>query len=111
MKKFGLREKDWERIVNILASFPELDEAILYGSRAMDTHKPYSDIDIALKGKALNLTLLSKIDMALDDLFLPYKFDLTLYHHISSPELIDHIKRVGKILFTKPQVEIPVFSY
>ena len=36
-----------------------------------------------------------KISSELDDLPLPYLFDLKVVNQISSPELIEHIKRVG----------------
>jgi hypothetical protein len=30
-----------------------------------------------------------------------YPFDLSLYHHIKQPDLIDHIQRVGKVFYSK----------
>ena len=71
----------------------------MYGSRAKGNYKPGSDIDLTLKGKELNLKLLNKISLELDDLLLPYTFDLSIYHHIKQPDLIDHIVRVGKVFY------------
>ena len=73
-----------------------IDEVILYGSRAMGNYKTGSDIDLVLKGTKLSLTDLLKIENELDDLMLPYKIDVALYHQINNPELIEHIQRVGK---------------
>ena len=59
-------------------SFDEVEEAILYGSRAKGNFKPGSDIDIVLRGEKLNLHVLNKISLDLDDLFLPYTFDISI---------------------------------
>lgn len=99
--EYGLKENVIQRIQSVLANFPEIEEAILYGSRAKGNYKNGSDIDLTLKGKQLTLTILGKVDEQLDDLLLPYTFDLSIYHQINSPELLDHMNRVGKLFFYK----------
>lgn len=99
--EYGLKENTILRIQSVLANFPEIEEVILYGSRAKGTYKNGSDIDLTLKGKQLTLTILGKVDEQLDDLLLPYTFDLSIYHQINSPELLDHMNRVGKLFFSK----------
>ncbi|MCF8303342.1 MAG: nucleotidyltransferase domain-containing protein [Bacteroidales bacterium] len=93
--KFGLKENTLKEIIKVIEKYPEVEEAILYGSRAKGTQKKASDIDITLKGEKLTLSIKNKIDTELDDLLLPYMFDLSLYHHINNPELIEHINRAG----------------
>ena len=99
--EYGLKENVIQRIQAVLANFPEIEEAILYGSRAKGTYKNGSDIDLTLKGKQLTLTILGKVDEQLDDLLLPYTFDLSIYHQINSLELLDHMNRVGQLFFSK----------
>ncbi|MCD6271311.1 MAG: nucleotidyltransferase domain-containing protein [Deltaproteobacteria bacterium] len=99
--QYGLKKETVKKINTIFAGYKEVKEAALYGSRAKGNHKPGSDIDLALKGKQLNLKLLNKISLDLDDLLLPYTFDLSIYHHITAPDLIDHIERVGKIFYKR----------
>jgi len=99
--KFGLEENIIEKITKVFASVSEVDEVIIYGSRAKGDNKRGSDIDIVLKGEKLTLNELNKISIALDDLLLPYTFDLSIYHRIYNSELIDHIHRVGKILYSR----------
>ncbi len=94
--KFGLKEQTINKIVKVFQSFPEIEQVILYGSRAKGTNKPGSDIDLTIKGKNLNLQLINKIDLELDDLLLPYTFDLSIYNQIDNSDLLEHIKRVGK---------------
>lgn len=99
--QYGLSENIIFKITEVLSQFPSVEEAILYGSRAKGNYKPHSDIDITLAGKELNLSQLLDIITKLDDLLLPYQFDVSIYHQIDNKELLDHIKRVGIRLFTK----------
>ena len=103
--EYGLSRKNISQIKRVFERFEEVKEAVLYGSRAKGNYKPGSDIDIALKGEELNLRLLNKIDLELDELFLPYTFDISIYDHISNKDLVAHIQRVGKILYKKNSVQ------
>jgi uncharacterized protein len=101
--RFGLKENVIQRIQNVFAVFPEVDEAVLYGSRAKGDYRPGSDIDLTLKGENINLSVLNKINSQLDDLLLPYTFDLSVYRSIDNLALIDHINRVGISFYHKGQ--------
>ena len=92
---YGLSPKTIKSIQNLLSEYSEVEKAILYGSRAKGTFRNGSDIDLTLKGDKLTLSLLSKIENDLDDLLLPYKIDLSIFHKIENTDLIDHINRVG----------------
>ena len=97
--QYGLKKESIEKVNRIFAQYDKIEEVILYGSRAKGNYKPGSDIDLTIKGKELNLKLLNKISLELDDLLLPYTFDLSIYNHIKQPDLIDHIVRVGKVFY------------
>ncbi len=98
----GLPPATVERIQGVLCHYAEVERAVLYGSRAKGTHHPGSDIDLALCGSGLNHTLLTRIDNELDDLLLPYQIDLSLMSSLSHPALLDHIRRVGVVLYDNP---------
>lgn len=99
--RFGLKEEVIQAITNVLAIHPEVEKALLYGSRAKGNYKPASDIDLILLGETIDLSLMNQISWELDDLLLPYTFDLSIYHHLSDPSLLDHIHRVGIVFYTK----------
>ena len=99
--KYGLKETTIKKIRGVLAGFPQVHTAILYGSRAKGNYKNGSDIDLTLKGENLNLSVINKIDLALDDLYLPYTFDLSAYNQIDNPDLIEHINRVGEVFYER----------
>jgi len=96
----GLKSSDLEKIQLIFKEHLEIDKVIIYGSRAKGNYNPYSDIDITLVG-SIDLTSQNKIENELDDLLLPYKFDVSIFNKIENPDLIEHIKRAGRIIYTK----------
>ena len=55
--KYGLSEEQLTEICNILTLYSEIEEAIIYGSRAIDTYKEASDVDIAIKGEKAGSSL------------------------------------------------------
>jgi predicted nucleotidyltransferase len=103
--KHGLSAQTVERIVTVLAHYPEIEKAVLYGSRAKGNYRNGSDIDLTLFGDGLNFSLLTRLDNELDDLLLPYKFDISVFANLTHPDLIDHIRRVGVALYEKRPVE------
>jgi len=97
---FGLSEIDCQHIKDALAHYPEIEQAIIFGSRAKGNYQPGSDIDIALKGKRLtDDTVLQLSDELEEQLPLPYFFDLLIYHLITNSELHQHIDRVGQVIY------------
>ena len=97
----GLNEAEVEKIRGVFALFPQLEKAVLYGSRAKGNFKPGSDIDLTFYGAALTPDTLANISMALDDLLLPYTMDLSLFATLDNAELREHIKRVGVALYQR----------
>ncbi|PZX11921.1 putative nucleotidyltransferase [Breznakibacter xylanolyticus] len=90
----GLSPQTTTAFLSVLFQHPKVKEVILFGSRAKGTFKPGSDIDLALKGE-LNLQDLTLLLNHIDDLNLPYTFDLIIYNRIKEPALREHIQRVG----------------
>ena len=99
--RFGLKETTIEAIHTVLAGFPEVEEAVLYGSRAKGNYKPGSDIDLTLKGGDVTWETACDIRGKLDESFLPYMFDISAYTQIDNPDLIAHIDRVGTTFYRK----------
>jgi predicted nucleotidyltransferase len=97
----GLTSETADRIRSVLARFPDVEKAVLYGSRAKGNYKRGSDIDLTLFGDQLNKSTLAHIDDKLDDLLLPYKIDISIFANISHSDLIDHIRRVGVVFYEK----------
>ncbi len=100
--EFGLEESTIEKILSVFQQYAAIERVILYGSRAKGNYRPGSDIDLTLVGKGLSHEQLLSIEQQLDDLLLPYLFDLSIFSHIEDPDVIAHINRVGRIFYEKP---------
>lgn len=96
--KFGLTEEQYELIERVLRSFPNIQEVLVFGSRAMGNYKPTSDIDLALKGK--NLDIAKIMGVLNDEIPLAFEFDVVDYNDVSVPELKEHIDANGKKFLT-----------
>ncbi|HET8861530.1 nucleotidyltransferase domain-containing protein [Marivirga sp.] len=73
MENSGLTTEEIFNIRSVFSNYPQIEKALIYGSRAMGNYKPASDIDISLIGDDIDLSLLNQIEFDLDDLMLPYK--------------------------------------
>jgi len=95
---FGLESEDIIKIKNVFAAIPAVEKAVIFGSRAMGNFKTGSDIDIAVSGN-LSFNDLLDLDEKLALLGLLYRFDIQNLSSIKDPDVLDHIKRTGKILY------------
>ncbi len=99
MKAAPLSEETLESIRSVLQQHAEVRTAVLFGSRAKGTHTERSDIDIAVTGCVPPL-LAQSIAAELDDLPLPQRFELHPVEHIVCQPLLEHIRRVGIVIYT-----------
>lgn len=97
----GLKDSEIQKLQDLFAANEHVEQVILYGSRAKGTHKPFSDVDITLVGENLTDADLKKLSLAIDDLLLPYIFDISLFSTLKNDDLIDHIRRNGVALYQK----------
>lgn len=99
---FGLDPDTIREIKEAIAKVPAIEKVLLYGSRAKGNYRNGSDIDFTLVGKNLNLdNSVYPLMEELDELYLPYSFDISIINHIDNLALIQHIKEEGKIFYQK----------
>lgn len=98
---YGLKEIELAKLSKVFASNEHIKRVILYGSRAKGNYKLFSDVDITLEGPELTLTDLNHLSLAIDDLLLPYQFDISIFHTLKNEALIDHIRRMGITIYEK----------
>ena len=98
---YGLSDSTLAKLKGVFARHPEIEEVIIYGSRAKGSYREGSDIDITMKGQGLTSKIHSAVWLEIDDLLLPYMVDLSVFSQIGSPDLTAHIERVGQPLYKK----------
>jgi predicted nucleotidyltransferase len=105
--KYGLPQATIQKISAVLSGYPQVEKAILYGSRAKGNYINGSDIDLTLRGSPeLTLNVIYKILNDLDDLFLPYTIDLSIFNDIRDPDVVEHIERVGVTFYQKGETAV-----
>ena len=97
----GLTPAELSQLIVVLSQYPKVEQAVLFGSRATGTARANSDIDLALYGDINDLTV-EEIALEMDELPLPYLFDIKAIASLKNPALIDHIERVGLKIYPQP---------
>ncbi|MGD9200910.1 MAG: restriction endonuclease subunit S [Chitinispirillia bacterium] len=98
--KYGLSEKQFYEIVSFFKKNPAIEKAVLFGSRAMDTFKEASDVDIAIFGKETTAFTAQRLKSELEDeTYLPFFFDVIAYNTISDENLKKHIGKKGVVIY------------
>jgi uncharacterized protein len=98
MTPAALTQQELDLIRGIFRRHPEVTSATLFGSRAKGTHTERSDVDLAVTGEVAVLQA-EAIAAELDELPLPYRFEVQAINHIHHRPLIEHINRVGILIY------------
>ena len=102
---YGLKNIELDNLNALFSKNGKIERVVLYGSRAKGNYKPFSDVDITLVGDELTHEDLNRVILAIDDLLLPYQFDISLFHILKNAELIDHINRRGIVIYERKPAE------
>lgn len=106
MTNLGINTTDLEHITAVFNNFPSIEKLVVFGSRAKGTYKKGSDIDLAIFGNNFTYKQLIDLHLKLDDLYLPYRFDLVGINATTSLNLLEYIERVGVTIFRLKSLEI-----
>ncbi|MFM8634471.1 MAG: nucleotidyltransferase domain-containing protein [Planctomycetia bacterium] len=98
MNEPHLNDRELELVREVFGRHPGVAAAILFGSRAKGTHTPRSDVDLAVTGDVTSLEA-EAIAGELDELPLPYRFEVQPLNRITHAPLRDHIERVGVCIY------------
>jgi predicted nucleotidyltransferase len=98
MSEFGLDDRTLRLMRDVFEKHPGIREVRVFGSRAKGNYRRESDVDLAIFGD-VDSVLASLVASELDDLPLPYRFDVQAYPCIKHAPLREHIDRVGMPFF------------
>jgi uncharacterized protein len=103
---YGIQERDMEYIHAALGKWPEVEKAIIFGSRAMGNHKKGSDIDLAIAGQKVTETICNKISSQLNEEDpIPFFVEVINYKNIKNQALKEHIQNHGVLIYQKSSVK------
>lgn len=101
---FGLSSSNIAKINSVFKQYTDINEVIIFGSRAKGNYRDNSDIDLVIKGKNINLSTLQEIENKLEALYIPNYIDLIVYDTIHNEDLLNHINRIGKQFYKKDKL-------
>ena len=111
MNKYGISQRSFDLLLKTFKGFPEVDQVLLFGSRAKGNYRPGSDIDLAIKGKEVGPDLIFKLKSTFNErLPIPYQVDVVGYENLDHKSLKEHINRVGIVIYDsepKPSTSKP----
>jgi predicted nucleotidyltransferase len=91
LNPIGLRHQDVEIVQNILKSCAIDPQSVrIFGSRAMGTYQPASDLDLVVYGDVSTQTL-AHLSTCFEDSYLTITVDVLVYNSIQNPKLKSHI--------------------
>jgi predicted nucleotidyltransferase len=100
-QKTGLSEATISKLTAVIKQHPFIEKVVVYGSRAKGNFRPGSDIDLAVFSSTMSYLEQMKLADNIDDLLLPYTVDVLHFEKLTNAELIDHINRVGLVLYSR----------
>lgn len=104
MNPFGITPFSFDLIIKVLTAYEQVEQALIFGSRAKGNYQPGSDIDIAIKGNTCSDALAWSIQANLNENHpVPYFFDVVSYETLFNQALKEHIDRAGKVFYEQVQ--------
>ena len=89
-----------DALTGVFGAYPEIEEVILFGSRAAGRSTPRSDIDLATRGLT-DERRLGRLALDLDDLDIPQICDMKAYEQLIHTPLKAHIDAAGIVIYRK----------
>ncbi len=95
---YGLTDEHIETIKSVIKKHTEVENLIIFGSRAMGNYKKASDVDLAIEGKNVSRDTVLKISFELnEETYIPYHFDVLHYDRSVDSPINQHIHDEGRV--------------
>ena len=94
MKAVELPSAALRELVAVFRRYPDLEQVILFGSRASGRATERSDIDLAARG-ILDRHRLGRLSLDLDEIAIAQECEVQAYEQIDHVPLKTHIDRCG----------------
>ena len=94
-----IEEKLRLELESIFKKYKEIEQVILFGSRARQDNKYNSDIDLCLFGEKITHLIQAKVTMDIEEVNTPLSFDILNSNELTKEKLIENIKNEGIIIY------------
>ena len=101
---YGLTDKSYNELLRILASIPEIEKAVIYGSRPRGDFWRTSDVDLSIKGKDFSRHTLARLKDKLYHSHIPQIFDAHVYANIKKPKFKANVDSEVMVLYRKSTI-------
>lgn len=99
---FGLLNQDIDCIKKEISRFQEIEQASIFGSRAMGNYKKGSDIDLVVYGDRVTEEIIARLNSILnEETNLPYYFDIVHYETLKHSGLKEHIDNFSQAFYAR----------
>jgi uncharacterized protein len=102
MTSFGLEQHILDKIIAVLAAHPQVERAVIYGSRATGNFKPHSDIDLAVYSSRISGDEFGRLRFEIQELPMVFKLDVVFFEELGNAELKNKITQEGKTIYQRP---------
>ena len=96
---FGLAKEHYNDFVHVFKNYPSIKQVLIFGSRAKETAKPYSDFDLAVVAPGMSDQEFSQLWSELSDLPIIFKLDVLHWDRIDNVKLKEKIMQEGKCFY------------
>ena len=87
-----IEEKLRLELESIFKKYKEIEQVVLFGSRARQDNKYNSDIDLCLFGEKITHLIQAKVTMDIEEVNTPLSFDILNFNELTKEKLIENIK-------------------
>ncbi len=102
---FGLSDSLLGDLRRVFAAYPEIEQVLIFGSRAKGTFKDSSDIDLAVFAPGMSEQRFTQLWNELDALPLVFRMDVLHWNALGNQRLKDKIPAEGKTLYSPTLTE------
>lgn len=88
-------------MVDRFKNFPEIDQVLIFGSRAKNTFRDGSDIDLAVVAPEMKPEIFIQLWNEIDALPIVFKVDCLHFDLLENSELKAKILKEGKLIYSK----------
>ena len=99
MTRFGLEQNILDKIIAVLRDHPNIERAVIYGSRALGTFKPQSDIDLAVFASRMDVGEFARLRFEINELPIVFKMDVVHVEGLENESLRAKIVAQGFEIF------------